>query len=202
MGIVVQLPPTPQKQPLANLGISSQILPLSRLSLSSGGGISPTSSQASSSEVGENNNKVNSSSSSSGDSPPTEDGEFKQWPVKDKFLRLRRSFTEPLVQYFQELQMTPSENEEPEVLNTPKSVAASQHRESPPAHSTPKSAEDGSRSKRSRNILPALQSHAEEEEEEEEQKDEGGGDKDGETFPGELSERKYENIPPIIVTDM
>ena len=99
------------------MGISSQILPLSRLSLSSGGGggISPTSSQDSSNDAGscgENKDKANgdtSSSSVDSGSPPSEDAQsdskdLKAWPVKDKLLKLRRSFTEPLVQYFQELQ--------------------------------------------------------------------------------------------------
>ena len=102
------------------MGISSQILPLSRLSLSSGGGggISPTSSQDSSSN-GESKDKNSggaggdtSSSSVDSGSPPSESDatsagdsrELKAWPVKDKLLKLRKSFTEPLVQYFQELQ--------------------------------------------------------------------------------------------------
>ena len=85
--------------------------------------------------------------------------------------------------------MTPSENEEPEVLNTPKSLAASRGNLNGGivAHSTPISAEtapDIARPKR--NILPALESHGE-------VKEEAG---DGER------ERKYENMPPIIITDM
>ena len=128
---VVVVPPTPRKaSPLAMdderappaMGISSQILPLSRLSLSSGGGggISPTSSQDSANDAGgagsEVRGKANgdtSSSSVDSGSPPSEDGapppgdgrDPKSWPVKDKLLKLRKSFTEPLVQYFQELQV-------------------------------------------------------------------------------------------------
>ena len=124
---VVVVPPTPRKaSPEAAdthappaMGISSQILPLSRLSLSSGGGggISPTSSQDSSNDVGGDgkDKAIGDTSSSSVDSgsPPSEDGtgagagdskDPKSWPVKNKLLKLRKSFTEPLVQYFQELQ--------------------------------------------------------------------------------------------------
>lgn len=81
--------------------------------------------------------------------------------------------------------MTPSENEEPEVLNTPKSLAANRHAAAGgiAAHSTPKSAESESEVVRpKRNILAALESHAEVKDEEQ--------------------ERKYENMPPIIITDM
>ena len=86
--------------------------------------------------------------------------------------------------------MTPSENEEPEVLNTPKSLVANRPNMSGgiAAHSTPKSAETEPEIPRpKRNILPALQSHAEAKAEEAD---------DGE------HERKYENMPPIIITDM
>ena len=87
--------------------------------------------------------------------------------------------------------MTPSENEEPEVLNTPKSLAASRSNicGGIAAHSTPKSAETAPEVLRpKRNILPALESHAEAKEEEAEDDQE--------------QERKYENMPPIIITDM
>jgi len=43
-------------------------------------------------------------------------------PVKDKFQKMRRSITEPLMQYFHEMHMTSPELEEPDILNTPKSV--------------------------------------------------------------------------------
>ena len=85
--------------------------------------------------------------------------------------------------------MTPSENEEPEVLNTPKSLTANRPAAAAAggiaAHSTPKSAESESEVVRTkRNILAALESHAEVKDADEEQ------------------ERKYENMPPIIITDM
>ena len=83
--------------------------------------------------------------------------------------------------------MTPSENEEPEVLNTPKSLTANRPAAAGgiAAHSTPKSAESVSEVVRpKRNILAALESHAEVKDADAEQ------------------ERKYENMPPIIITDM
>ena len=126
---VVVVPPTPRKaSPQTSdadlhpaMGISSQILPLSRLSLSSGGGgggISPASSQDSSNAHAENkaaNSDTNSSgggysglppppSSSSSDASGDSKADPKLGPVKDKLLKLRKSFTEPLVQYFQDLQ--------------------------------------------------------------------------------------------------
>ena len=117
---VVVVPPTPRKaspqtaeaDAPPTMGISSQILPLSRLSLSSGGGggISPTSSQDSSNDNRDRANGDTSSSSADSGTPPSEEGsgdgkDLKSWPVKDKLIKLRKSFTEPLVQYFQELQV-------------------------------------------------------------------------------------------------
>lgn len=87
---VVILPPTPQKTPELHHGVSSQILPLSRLS--------------------------------SGGSSPPDCEKVLQSPVKDKLQKFGKTLTEPLVQYFMDLQATP-DSEEPEVLNTPKSVA-------------------------------------------------------------------------------
>ena len=46
----------------------------------------------------------------------------KHSPVRDKLDKIRRSLTEPLIQYFHDLQSSPEEEEESEVLNTPKSV--------------------------------------------------------------------------------
>ena len=45
----------------------------------------------------------------------------KHSPVRDKLDKIRRSLTEPLIQYFHDLQSSPDE-EESEVLNTPKSI--------------------------------------------------------------------------------
>ena len=187
---VIEVPSTPQKNVNPTMGVSSQILPLSRLSLSSsggGGGISPTSSQASSTDKGNNSSNSSSGSGPDGeaaDVPAGTAGELKQWPVRDKLMKLRKSFTEPLVQYFQDLQVTPSENEEPEILNTPRSLTASEKNIATMSHSTPKnSSDDGSAArKRSRNLLSAMESHAEED--------------------GEDDANRYENMPPIIVTDM
>ena len=41
--------------------------------------------------------------------------------VKDKFQKMRRSITEPLIQYFHDITLN-SEQEEPDILNTPKSL--------------------------------------------------------------------------------
>ena len=46
----------------------------------------------------------------------------KHSPVRDKLDKIRRSLTEPLIQYFHDLQSSPDNEEESEVLNTPKSV--------------------------------------------------------------------------------
>ena len=47
-------------------------------------------------------------------------------PVRDKLDKIRRSLTEPLIQYFHDLQSS-TDSDEPEILNTPKSIV-------PPAH--------------------------------------------------------------------
>merc|ERR1712013_795666 len=47
-------------------------------------------------------------------------------PVKEKLQKMRRSITEPLMQYFHDMTMTSPDTEEPDVLNTPKSVLVSQ----------------------------------------------------------------------------
>jgi len=43
-------------------------------------------------------------------------------PVKEKLQKMRRSITEPLMQYFHDMTMTSPELEEPDILNTPKSL--------------------------------------------------------------------------------
>ena len=48
------------------------------------------------------------------------------WQLRDKLDKIRRSLTEPLIQYFHDLQSS-TDSDEPEILNTPKSIA-------PPAH--------------------------------------------------------------------
>lgn len=158
---VIVVPDTPQKNPPAQLqGLSSQILPLSRLSMSSSNASSSPPNPVS--ELEQNNNNLNSNKK-------------QESPVREKLDKFRRSFTEPLLQYFHELQVSP-ESEEPEVLNTPKSILQSP--------SSPKVAGSGPKSKRSRNLLAALQGSEED------------TDKDGD------SGKEYENMPPIIITDM
>ena len=44
-------------------------------------------------------------------------------PVREKLDKIRRSLTEPIIQYLQDLHSS-TDSEEPEVLNTPKSVAS------------------------------------------------------------------------------
>ena len=175
---IVALPPTPQKDPPPSTqGLSSQILPLSRLSLSSTGN-SPTGSQSSGDGGSSNGDKKvdNVSENNNGST----DGN--KSPVKDKLLQLRKSFTEPLMQYFHEqIQVTPCENEEPEILNTPKSLVSASHSSS--SSSSPK--QGGNTSKTPRNLLPSLQ------------KQQNGAEDDD-----AKDERPYENMPPIIITDM
>ena len=125
---LVELPNTPQKQPQESPveGISTQILPLARLSLSSSNSSPPN-----------NNNNINNKQEQTtptgrpvAEVPPFSSAEnvekpveirSKNSPVRDKLDKIRRSLTEPLIQYFHDLQSTPDE-EESEVLNTPKSV--------------------------------------------------------------------------------
>lgn len=160
---VIVVPDTPQKNPPTQLqGLSSQILPLSRLSMSS--------SNASSSppnpthDLEQNNNNLNKKQES---------------PVREKLDKIRRSFTEPLLQYFHELQVSP-ESEEPEVLNTPKSILH--------GSSSPKTA--GPKNKRSRNLLSAMQDSEVEQQQQQV------------TTEDDASGKEYENMPPIIITDM
>ena len=42
-------------------------------------------------------------------------------PVRDKLDKIRRSLTEPLIQYFHDLQSS-TDSDEPEILHTPKSI--------------------------------------------------------------------------------
>jgi len=42
--------------------------------------------------------------------------------MKDKLQKLRRSITEPLLHYLNEMHMMSPESEEPDILNTPKSL--------------------------------------------------------------------------------
>jgi len=149
MGQVVELPPTPLKprnSPPTSVpsGISSQILPLSRLSGSS----LPHSSSSSSlqrqrpvAEVSPFTNKKTADSSLDPDVTQSSESsltmrqtvtlrrqrsEEMKYPVKDRLQRMRRSITEPLMQYFHDIQLTSPDVEEPDVLNTPKSLINSQ----------------------------------------------------------------------------
>ena len=145
---VVVLPPTPQKSPpptSSHNGVSTQILPLSRLSLSSSS--SPPLNGEPGHDKGKANNKVQLS------------------PVRNKI----KSLAEPLLQYFHDLQVS-HDSEEPEILNTPKSVApafSSSNQSSPNVVSHEKGF-------RARNLF-SLTSE---------------------------KEQTYENMPPIIITDM
>lgn len=65
----------------------------------------------------------------SSDESPAAIARVRTSPVRDKLDKIRRSLTEPLMQYFHDLQSSP-DGEEPEILNTPKSVVA------PPLSST------------------------------------------------------------------
>lgn len=184
---VVALPPTPQKSTnsfaSSREGISTQILPLSRLSLSSNS--SPPSSNNEDSPSNrpvaqvqpfspEDMPNAPNNSRESGEEPLTPNNSSiilptrnKVSPVREKLDKLRRSLTEPLFQYFHDLQVSP-DNEEPEVLNTPKSVA-------PPTTASLKNGSTTQQGIKSRNLF-------------------GGKD-------------PYENVPPPhpappIVTDM
>ncbi len=120
-------------------GLSSQILPLHRLSLSSSG------------------------------SPPNDDHNAnKSSPVKEKFQKIRQSLP-PLLHYFHDLQMNEDEmcsNEEPTLLNTPKSVSSLNNNNNAL-----------SKSKKARNLFKEME------------QDNSIND-------------KYENLPPITITDM
>ena len=154
---VIVVPPSPQKSP-DNEGLSTQILPLSRLSLSSNGSPTNPSSQ-----------EASSSSSSSSDTSTDKPGVTS--PMREKLQKLRKSLAEPLFQYFHDLQVSP-ESEEPDILSTPRSVA-SVTRNNSNATESPKLA--GIKSLKSRKLFNA---------------------KDDDSSEG------YENMPPIIITDM
>ena len=115
-----------------NEGISTQILPLSRLSLSSSNSSPPNSSTSNESEkitskaiietpTGRPVAEVQPFNSDEKDSNKVVT-RVKTSPVREKFDKIRRSLTEPLIQYFHDLQSSP-DSEEPEILNTPKSIA-------------------------------------------------------------------------------
>ena len=123
---VIAFPPTPQKTPpgpnnkCGDEGISTQILPLARLSMSG------SSSSTTTSPVTGDPEKRDSFSSP----PPVPDNTFnsdKDGPPSSRgssskvIERLRKSLTEPLLHYFHEMQVSP-DSEEPEILNTPRSV--------------------------------------------------------------------------------
>ena len=131
---LVEMPNTPQKPHESPVeGISTQILPLSRLSLSSNS--SPPNTTNNNNNL--NNIKHDQTTPTTSGRPVAEVPPFsgnmeksvevriKQSPVREKLDKIRRSLTEPLIQYFHDLQSSPDE-EESEVLNTPKSVVPSQ----------------------------------------------------------------------------
>ncbi len=123
---VIAFLPTPQKTPpgpnnkSGDEGISTQILPLARLSMSG------SSSSTTTSPVTGDPEKRDSFSSP----PPVPDNTFssdKDGSASSRgssskvIERLRKSLTEPLLHYFHEMQVSP-DSEEPEILNTPRSV--------------------------------------------------------------------------------
>lgn len=119
--MVVALPNTPQKDisPMM-VGVSSQILPLSRLSLSSNNSSpdQPVSSKVIETPTGR---PVAEVQPFSGLPDHSSSDRSKVSPAREKFDKIRRSLTEPLLQYFHDLQTSP-DGDEPEVLNTPKSL--------------------------------------------------------------------------------
>ena len=144
MGLVVALPPTPLKPepspPQAgDTTYSSQILPLSRLS---GSSLPPSTNslqrQRPVAEVSPFTKRKMSISSSKTEEEVTptntattssqtvvlrrQCSEELKSPVKERLQRMRRSITEPLMQYFHDMHMTSPDTEEPDVLNTPKSL--------------------------------------------------------------------------------
>ena len=107
-------PKSPESPESSTEGISTQILPLSRLSLSSNNSPPEPSKTAKEpvkpiAEVQPFVDKVQTRAKTS--------------PVRDKLDKIRRSLTEPIIQYLQDLHSS-TDSEEPEVLNTPKSVAS------------------------------------------------------------------------------
>ena len=173
---IVTLPDTPQKpkespKEFQNEGISTQILPLSRLSLSSnsasnsvysGSPPNTTNNESAKNENGNGSGRGRINGASEVEATPTgrpvaevqpfsnsdqNDNDLtifsptrqstaelstavttrvKTSPVRDKLDKIRRSLTEPLIQYFHDLQSS-TDSDEPEILNTPKSIV-------PPAH--------------------------------------------------------------------
>lgn len=128
---VIVIPNTPHKDfAKETRGLSSQILPLSRLSLSSGGG-SPNDGSSSDEKSpnpsikGPNTTETspNNPAGSNQDCQSDEDESQKfRTPVREKISTLRRTLTEPLFQYFHhDLQNSPN-SEEPDMLNTPRSI--------------------------------------------------------------------------------
>ncbi len=163
---VVQLPPTPHKDEYRSLednpqkensnnnaqqGISTQILPLSRLS---SGNSPPISSQQ--------------AAKSAADSST---------PVKGTLTKLRKTLAEPLLQYFHDLQVSPPNNcdEEPEVLNTPKSVQQQQGE-----NRVPRVPQSG----KARNLFKTNNNNK------------------GDEGEKAALDRTYANMPPITITDM
>jgi len=180
---MVALPPTPlkpkEKSPQTE-GVSSQILPLSRLSTGSLphptykqspkqkpiAEVSPFSNKqnataelSASSQVGmesKTDHQVTAPSSTMAETPNTSNvintikrrpsitppaqlrtnvpihsipmpqkatiRDLKTSPMKEKLQKLRRSITEPLLHYLNEMHMMSPESEEPDILNTPKSL--------------------------------------------------------------------------------
>ena len=106
------------------VGVSTQILPLTRLSLSSSASTS-TLTKASPASVYNSTMVVPDntlSTSVGGNTTVTElttTTTKRTSPVRDKLDKLKKSLTEPLMQYFH---VSPECEEEPELLNTPKSL--------------------------------------------------------------------------------
>ena len=151
MGQVVGLPPTPLKpqdsSPVTETGrVSSQILPLSRLSATSlpqttnslqrqrpiaevspftNRKVSTSSPETSQAQAASTPTTTTASSSSQTVTLRRQRSEEIKSPVKERLQKMRRSITEPLMQYFHDMHMTSPDTEEPDVLNTPKSVLVS-----------------------------------------------------------------------------
>ena len=139
---VITFPATPQKGLVSSSrqGVSSQILPLSRLS----SGNSPEAGTQDAATLTLTSNATVKTSTVGSQTPK---------PVKEKLTRLRKSLAEPLLQYFHELQVSP-ESEEPEVLNTPRSLA--------PANSICSPRPPAGKSKKSRSLFSSKASDKDE----------------------------------------
>ena len=121
MGLVVELPPTPLKPespPLPAASISSQILPLSRLSGSS----SSLQRHRPVAEVSPFTDTIQPEGQYIQPDRHLVSPEERGAKVLERLQRLRRSITEPLMQNFHDMHMTSPDTEEPDVLNTPKSL--------------------------------------------------------------------------------